>query len=384
MKSITDNFSVLIPDGEHYYAITILDCLSHVKAIKIYLMSDIKYTAMRYSKHVHTYSYYPKTANDLEWISYVNREMEMHKVDVILPVYEKRIRTLLYYKEHLTYTNKLVILPSPKSYEIASNKWLLVKHMEEFDINFPRGFIATPDEHGWTDNMNLTFPLIAKPIEETAGGNGIFKFENKDELLVHFKNHKMKREHLIQEYVHGYDMGCNVLCQEGEILAYTIQRGTMWDKKAFSPQIGLNIVYEKEVLEIIKKLMKSLHWSGVANVDLRYDEKNQTFSVLEINPRYWATLHASLMSGINFPFLLCLSTRGVQYKIPDYELIEFLNLKGLIQRIGQKKSFIFNIKYILKNTPFKYVFKDPLPNVFKLLWITKNILMRKFKKNQVS
>ncbi|MCK5443918.1 MAG: hypothetical protein KAJ23_18695, partial [Maribacter sp.] len=160
MKSIKDNFSILIPDGEHYYAITILDCLSHIKGIKIYFMSDLKYTAMRYSRHVHSYSYYPKTTNDLEWISYVNREMEMHEVDIILPVYEKRIRTLLYHKEHLAYTKKLVLLPSPKSYEIASNKWLLAKHMEEFDIHFPKGFIATPDAPGWQENKNLIFPII--------------------------------------------------------------------------------------------------------------------------------------------------------------------------------------------------------------------------------
>jgi predicted ATP-grasp superfamily ATP-dependent carboligase len=384
MKSIKDSFSVLIPDGEHYYAITIIDCLSHVKGIKIHFMSDIKYTAMRYSRHVHTFSYYPKTNNDLEWISFVNRETEKHKVDVILPVYENRIRTLLYHKEQLTFTNKLVLLPSTESYEIASNKWLLAKHMEEFDINSPKGFLVTPDEHGWIENMNLTFPIIGRPTKDTAGGDGIFKIEDIDELQGHINNNSMKGNILIQEYIHGHDMGCNVLCKEGEILAFTIQKGTMWDKKPFSPQIGLDMVFEEELLAIIKKLMKSLQWSGVANVDLRYDAKNNTYSVLEINPRYWATLHASLIAGINFPYLLCLTTKGIKYDIPDYENIEYLNLKGLFQRIGENKSFIFRWKFIWKNTPLKYVVKDPLVNIYKFIWRTKNIVMRKFKKNQVS
>ncbi|MCK5443011.1 MAG: ATP-grasp domain-containing protein, partial [Maribacter sp.] len=226
---------------------------------------------------------------------------------------------------------------------------------------------------------NLIFPIIVKPTEDSAGGDGIFKFENKNELREHFKNNTLKRELLIQEYIHGHDMGCNVLCKEGEVLAFIIQKGSMWDKKPFSPQIGLDIVYEEELLEIIKKLMKSLHWSGVANVDLRYDAKNKTYSVLEINPRYWATLHASLMAGINFPYLLCLATKGIKYDVPDYEHIEYLNIKGLARRITQHKFFVFNFKYIWKNTPLKYVVKDPLANIYKFIWITKNIVMRKFK-----
>jgi len=380
MKSITDKFSVLIPDGENYYLIAILDCLSHIQGIKIHIMSSIKYTAMRYSRYVHSYSYYPKTANDLEWISNVNRETEIHKVDLILPIYEDRIRTLIYHREHLTYTKKLVLLPSTESYEIASNKWLLVEHMKEFDIQFPKGFIANPDAPGWQENMNLIFPIIAKPTEDSAGGDGIFKFENKDELREHFKNNTLKRELLIQEYIHGHDIDCSVLCKEGEVLAFTIQKGNLWSKKAFSAPIGLSMVYEPKLLKTIKRLMKSLNWSGIAHVDLRYDKKSKTFKVLEINPRYWATLHASLMAGINFPYLQYLTTLGRKYEIPDYEHIEYLNLKGLFQRIGNNKLFVLRWKYIWKSTPLMYTLKDPLPIVYKFIWRTKNIVMRKLRK----
>ncbi|MCK5443431.1 MAG: ATP-grasp domain-containing protein, partial [Maribacter sp.] len=178
----------------------------------------------------------------------------------------------------------------------------------------------------------------------------------------------------------GHDIDCSVLCKEGEVLAYTIQKGNLWNKKAFSPPIGLSMVYEPKLLETIKRLMKSLHWSGVAHVDLRYDKKSKTFKVLEINPRYWATLHASLMAGINFPYLLCLSTEGIKYNVPNYENIEYLNLKGLFQRISDNKLFILRWKYIWKNTPLKYTLMDPLPIVYKFIWRTKNIVMRKFRK----
>lgn len=38
----------------------------------------------------------------------------------------------------------------------------------------------------------------------------------------------------------------------------------------------------------------------------------------------------------------------------------------------------------MENTPLKYIVKDPLVNIYKFIWMMKNIFMRKFKKNQVS
>ena len=175
-------------------------------------------------------------------------------------------------------------------------------------------------------------------------------------------------------------MGCNVLCKKGEILAYTMQRGNMWNTKPFSPQIGLDMVYEEDLLNTVKKLMKSLNWSGVANVDLRFDIKNNTYKVLEINPRYWETLHASLMANVNFPYLLCQTTLGKKFEIPAYEHLEYLNLKGIFQKTRTTPSFLLNLKYIWKNTPLKYTFKDPLPTVYKFIWRSKNILVRKLWK----
>jgi carbamoylphosphate synthase large subunit len=381
MKSITDNFSVLIPDGEFYFLISIVDSLSSIKGIKIYVMSDVRHTGIRYSRYVRNFSYYPKTTNDLEWISYVNREVEMHKIDVILPVHGKRIGTLIYHKRHLTYGNKLALTPIPRFYEIASDKWLLAKHMEEFNINFPKSFVTTPNEHGWEENMSIEFPIIIKPAKDSSGGVGIFKFENETELHAHLKNKTMDKVHLVQEYIDGYDIDCSVLCKMGEILAFTMQKGTMQGKNAFVPQLGIEIIHEPKLFETVRRLMESLNWSGIAHVDLRYDKKSETFKVLEINPRFWMTLQASLMAGINFPYLMCLNTLGINYKVPEYENVDYLNLKGLFQKIGNNILFIFRWKYIYKNTELKYVFKDPLPIVVKFIWRTRNILRRKYGKN---
>ena len=81
-------------------------------------------------------------------------------------------------------------------------------------------------------------------------------------------------------------------------------------------------------MEITKKLMKSLNWSGVANIDWRYDENNKVFKIIEINTRFWLSTDASSIAGVNFPYLYCLSSLGNEIKLQKTESISYLSLEG--------------------------------------------------------
>ena len=79
--------------------------------------------------------------------------------------------------------------------------------------------------------------------------------------------------------------------------------------------------------------MQTLNWSGVANVDVRFDYKTKQCMVLEINPRFWLSVEASEIAGVNFPYLYCLSSLNLDFEIPNYKHIKTLNLKGLSNKI---------------------------------------------------
>ncbi len=125
--------------------------------------------------------------------------------------------------------------------------------------------------------------------------------------------------------------------------------------------------------------MKSLDWCGVAHIDMRYDQNTKQFKVIEINSRFWVSLDASLIAGVNFPYLYCLSSMGNTFKKPQYKFIEYLNLKGVVRRIKQDIRAIFKTNFMLKNTPLKFVSKDPAPMMYKFISRTKNILMSKMR-----
>jgi len=369
--------SVLIPDSESHLVMFVVNCLSQFSEIKIFLMSNKKHIAMRYSRHVHKFSYYKKTNSDLDWINNINTETNKYNIDVIMPIFEDGIKTIIKHKELLSSNNKLGVLPSLDNFNTAINKGLLIKHLESNEIPYPKSVLIEPEK---SYDINLVeFPIIIKPLEGFGGGMGIYVFENKQELEQFLKTSKFNYTYLAQNYIKGYDIDCSVLCKDGEILAFTIQKGTMFGKSKFLPQIGIQFLYEKELYKIIEKLMKSLNWSGVAHIDLRYDENDKLFKVIEVNTRFWVSLDASLIAGVNFPYLYCLTSLSENFQKPSYKHIKYLSLKGVIKRIKKNKRFMLNTEFIYNNTPIKFAIKDPLPMVYKFVWRTKNILISKFK-----
>lgn len=366
--------SILIPDGESHILLYVINCLSDVKGLKIYMMSNTKNNPMRYSRYIKGFSYYKKTDSEIDWINNINKEIEKHNIDVVMPIFEIGIKTLTKYSHKILLEDKLGLLPPLTNFNTAINKGLLAKHLEISNIPGPRSVIV--DSNREIDKArNLKFPVIIKPLEGFGGGHGIEVFDTIEDFKSHFTNHNFNYINIVQEYIIGYDIDCSVLCKDGHILAFTIQKGNMIGKSQFTPQVGLSFLYEQDLYDVVEKLMKSLDWSGVAHIDMRYDQNTKEFKVIEINTRFWVSLDASLIAGVNFPYLYCLSSMESFFTKPHYNFVEYLNLKGLIKRIKQDMKFVFKINFMLNNTPLKFALKDPAPMIYKFITRTKNILM---------
>lgn len=373
------NISVLIPDGESHLLLYAVNCLSQEKCVDIYVMSNKRNIPIRYSRYIKGFSYYPQTNSDLDWIENINTEVERHCVDVIMPIFETRIKTLIQLRSKIIEQDKIGLLPSLTDYNTAHNKYALIKHLESNALPSAKSIIVS--SHNDVEKIkDLNFPVLIKPVEGFGGGQGIFKFNDIDKLKEHFGKTEFECKNIVQEYVEGYDIDCSVLCNDGEVLAYTIQKGNMMGANQFSPQLGLEFVQVDELFIVVKKLMKSLNWSGVAHIDMRYDKNTNEFKAIEINTRFWVSLEASLLAGVNFPYLYCLSSLGKKFNKPQYGCINYLSLKGLIKKIREEKSFVLKTKFLRNNTPLQFALRDPVPSLYKFVWRTKNILNSRFRK----
>jgi carbamoylphosphate synthase large subunit len=170
---------------------------------------------------------------------------------------------------------------------------LLATFMDVHDIPRPSTVVVAAGSPMPERVSALTFPVLVKPPFE-SGGDGIRRFEKMQELESFLAGRTDGQDWIIQEYVRGSDIGVNVLCAHGRIIAATVQHAIAPSSTSFAPAIGFEFRDDALAMNVAERLVEKLGWSGVANIDMRLDARSQVPLVLELNGRYWLTLLGSL------------------------------------------------------------------------------------------
>lgn len=63
--------------------------------------------------------------------------------------------------------------------------------------------------------------------------------------------------------------------------------------------------------------LRHLGWQGAAMLEYRIRDSNGSFDFIELNPRYWQSLHLDLLAGVDFPRLQMALFEGQQLPTPS-------------------------------------------------------------------
>ncbi|MHA7844309.1 MAG: ATP-grasp domain-containing protein [Winogradskyella sp.] len=388
MKNNSKTLSILIPDGETTLLSNVVHSLSLIAHVKIYVLSShkrryFKYSidnnCFKYSRFIEKFIYYENTTPE-EWIDKIDATVEDYSIDLIMPIFDVSTKRILEHQNNLKNRSKLCSLSSLSNFETALRKDLLYLFLKSNNLPCPESIIV--DSRFKNDFVNLDFPLVAKPTYGFNGGMGVKLVNDKNELLNYINAIKTDNPILLQKFIEGFDVTCNVLCKNGDIQAYTMQKAAIIKSVKVTPQFEFSFFNDKALLGLMKDLMKALNWSGVANIDFRFDETDNTYKVIEINPRFWLNTEASALAGVNFPYLYCLSTLDNKIEFNPVESGTFLHLKALVKRLQRNPLLIFKVNFLIKNTPFGFIIKDPLVLWCKFIWRTNNIISSKILKRK--
>ncbi|MFN8413449.1 MAG: ATP-grasp domain-containing protein [Anaerolineales bacterium] len=364
MKNKT--ISILIPDAENDLSLKVLRCLAQVSSLnlKISVLSRDKWSPIRLSKHHSGFFTHTIDGYDEKRLNTILDLAKKLKVDIILPIDLPTIRLLAAHQEEVKAIAALPPIASPEYIDIAADKWLLTDILKKEEIPYPTSLLfrsEQPEEHNFEE---LTYPVLTKPLD-SAGGTGIIFFNNFADLSAYLKNDDHPSRLVIQSFIRGYDLGCSVLCQNGEIKAFTMQKGIIPGNKRFEPPSSIVFIQDEKIHENIEKLMRALNWSGVANIDLRYDEDKQEGKILEINPRYWGSVVGSMVAGINFPELACKLSLNIDFPKPEYQLVNYTKPESAVKLLLKKYFKGDNTVQSIKNTGLPYTLSDLGPEFIK-------------------
>lgn len=353
--------NILIPDGDSTWALSVIQCLAQVKKYNIFVLSNKKRTATKFSRYTSYYQFYERP-DDSGWVNIINSEIDKNAISVVLPIAEHEILFTIKNKDEISSLANIIPLPSLKDYEVAIDKNKLSEFSKSHSIPHPNSFFIASETDKQEVLSQIKFPILIKPLD-LKGGDGIKKINSEEKLKTYLidTNYPI----LIQQYIEGYDIDCSVLCLDGKVLSHTIQKGNLKGHSAFAPQLAFDFLQNEEVLNVAKLTISKLNWSGIAHLDLRYDAKSEDYKLIEINARFWGSIEGSMFAGVNFPHNVIQLALNHELVDDNYKVMHHMRFKGVLKTIKRNPLFVFRRKYLMNNTEARSFFNDPLPTFYK-------------------
>ena len=357
---------ILVLDGQSDFSIPVIRCLAGVPGVTIHVLSIERWAPSRFSRHTSSYEFLDIGEGTDQRLEVVRDAVRRRHIDVILPVAEDAIRFVASRREDLVQISAVTPTPELQQFELIRNKWGLARFTADHGVPSPCTSLFESSGDVEQFAMGLKFPVLCKPTDR-SNGSGIQLCADREAFIRFAKSEQVNEsQYVIQEYIEGFDIDCSVLCVEGRILAYTVQKGFISNSLRFAPPVGIEFVQEEKTLGVVTHLIRELKWTGVAHVDLRFDTRDNVPKVIEVNARYWRSLLGSLVAGVNFPHLACRTALGEKYPVPEYRHSRFISkplssIRHLL-RLPWKTS---NVPISFGETNLKFTFQDPLPDLVR-------------------
>jgi predicted ATP-grasp superfamily ATP-dependent carboligase len=188
--------------------------------------------------------------------------------------------------------------PNPEVIDICFNKKNTYLKAEELGIDIPKSYFPNNKEELLSIADKLIYPVILKPAVMftffQATGKKAFKCTNYQELIANYtlmQKYIPGNEIIVQEFLSG---GAKNLYSYGSFFANKVSYANFVVNRIRQKPMdfGISTCFAKTVINqqiqlSAEKFLQGINYFGISEVEFMYDPEQQTYKLLEINPRSW-------------------------------------------------------------------------------------------------
>jgi len=304
-----------------------------VAGMDVSVMGARGWSSMRLSRRFRSYTscgFSSLKQGDLSLLDTIDSYCATHEIDWIVPADVFSTLLLARGRGRLKSAGTYPV-SEPSLIETLNDKGKFAALLRELGLPTPPTRLISSEVDPILDSLD--YPVMVKPTCE-EGGHGVLRLDSRTALDVMLPRlgHRYGWPMLVQDFIPGIDIDLSVLADHGRIAAWTIQKG-----HPSRPDL-LEFVEHPRVLEIGAELLRRCKYHGIVHFDMRIDQRTGEPTIIEANPRFWASMRHSMWMGVNFPAL------GLELAEGRDPSAEFHPVRGLCRDPGLSiKHTVYNL-----------------------------------------
>jgi predicted ATP-grasp superfamily ATP-dependent carboligase len=310
-KSRSPSGQVLVLGNDDRVVLALMRSLGRQK-LQIHVAWCDSETPAMSSRYLHSYHELPPySAHDDSWIIALNRLVESHAYDLIIPCNDFAVFPLQRFRNRLTDSGNWYLLDE-RSFQATFDKHRTSQLAKTLGIPTPRdilvGTSANPFQNDAAWITELSYPVYVKPRssvteKDVTNRRSAQRVKDGAELRNVLSTLQNPDGVLVQEGFDGEGHGVDILAFEGVILVemqHRRLRETMHGGSTYRESTKLNPRLSKATAAMVAEL----GYTGVAMFEFRVDPQSDRYVLLEVNGRFWGSLPLAIVAGADFPFCL--------------------------------------------------------------------------------
>ncbi|GJQ64313.1 MAG: hypothetical protein SCALA702_33660 [Melioribacteraceae bacterium] len=192
------------------------------------------------------------------------------------------------------------------------------------DVFAPKTYFPGDEEN----SDEVLFPAIVKGIE----GFSFYKNIGKKTVIV---NNRVELDSTLQEVEQKISLdkvmvqevipfgkqnkvvSFTAFCDRGEVKSFWAGKKLREHPIEFGTATFCESMLTPELVEPTRRLLKEINYTGVCEVEYILDLRDNTYKLIEINPRTWLWVSLARRCGIDYPAMIYYYSTGSEYTYPD-------------------------------------------------------------------
>ena len=274
----------------------------------------------------------------------------------------------------------------------TADKRLTYQYASEIGVHAPWSYY--PRSRDDVAQVDCRFPVILKPtVHERRNAftqAKAWRVDDREALISRYSEAAAfvgERSIVLQELIPGggdRQFSFAALCDRGVPIASLVARRT----RQFPIDFGftstlVETIEQPQVEEAACRVLRSLEYSGLVEVEFKYDARDGRYKILDINARPWTWIGLGDAAGVDFPFLAWRLAQGEAVDpvraAPGVRWVHFTrDLVAVCQEIWRGRNSPARYFRSLRQPMTFAVFAkdDPLPALFELPLVAVRALIR--------